>query len=821
MPYLHVDNVAVSEGSPSAVFEVRLDVPSLNEVRVAYGTSNGSAVGGADVQGQTGTLVFAPGELRKTVTVLLVDDTRAEGVESFWLNLASPVNATLVQASATATIFDNDATPGTPAISVQGLDVDESQGTARFVVALDRPSPLPVSVAYGTESGTALEGQDFVAAHGLLNFAPGEMVKTVTVDLVDDAAAESDESFALQLGAPAAATLAHARGLATIVHNDAPPTGTPQITMRPVVASEGDPWVDFLVTLAAPSLNEVRVNFGTSNGSAVGGADVQGRTGTLVFAPGQTAQNLRVLLVDDAGAEKPEAFWLNLASPVNATLDQASTTATLFDDDGTAGTPALSVGDAIVDESGQRAQFAVWLDRPSLSTVSVDFTTADDTAGAGTDYRSMQGTLTFAPGEMVRTVEVDLIDDTVAETDELFQLLLSNPRQATLADGVGGALIGLSDTAPVSQPRVLVVPAVGSEGDIEGRFVVQLSAPSTHNVRVNFGTANGTALGGSDVQGRTGTLSFDPGQTTLVVRTLLVDDTVPEPTESYWFDLGSPVNATVPQARSSHTIVDDDGALVHSHGIGNDRYEVNSASDRIAEAPGGGIDTVMSGVSYILPEQVERLVLSGTAALSATGNAGDNVLRGNVASNLLDGQGGIDTAVFGVPRASATLEAGPNGSRLVTAPGEGTDQLFGIERLQFADAVLASDTTAGGHTYGAYAMLRAAFDRAPTTAELSRWTAMLDRLDGSTLELAQVMINAYAPGVSNDALVSYLWSTIVGGTIPADALATYTGLIVGGSFTQASLVDFVAGHPLNTVEIASIVGTTIELDPAWFPPPAA
>lgn len=87
-------------------------------------------------------------------------------------------------------------------------------------------------------------------------------------------------------------------------------------------------------------------------------------------------------------------------------------------------------GDAGVVE----AVFTVSLSAPSSSFVSVDFTTVEDTAQAGVDYRSASGTLTFAPGETTTTVTVLVEGDTVQEPEETFTILLSNPDGATIAD---------------------------------------------------------------------------------------------------------------------------------------------------------------------------------------------------------------------------------------------------------------------------------------------------------------------------------------------------------------------------------------------------
>ena len=828
--YILAEPVAVSEGAPFVDVVVRLSAPSPNEVRVNYSTSAGTASSGGstpDYLHQSGTLVFAPGETTETVRITLRDNTIAEPTEVFWLDLTSPVNAVVAQRFTAVTIFDNDGATGTPALSVSDVVVDETAHTASFFVWLNRPSLSTVTVNYGTADDTARAGQDYVATSGTLSFAPGEMVKTVKVNLIDDALPEKDEFFKLVLSNPGNATLAQAAGTAMIGRNDTPPVSQPYVLATPVAVSEGAPYVDVIVQLSAPSPNEVRVNYSTSAGTASSGGstpDYLHQSGTLVFAPGETTETVRITLRDNTIAEPTEVFWLDLTSPVNAVVAQRFTAVTIFDNDGATGTPALSVSDVVVDETAHTASFFVWLNRPSLSTVTVNYGTADDTARAGQDYVATSGTLSFAPGEMVKTVKVNLIDDALPEKDEFFKLVLSNPGNATLAQAAGTAMIGRNDTPPVSQPYVLATPVAVSEGAPYVDVIVQLSAPSPNEVRVNYSTSAGTASSGGstpDYQHENGTLVFAPGETTKTVRVALLDNTVVESTEVFSLDLTSPVNATVAQRFTTATIVDDDDAgTMFSYGISNDIYTITSPLDRIAEGPRGGIDSVFASVSYTLPEHVENIILTGGANLNATGNAGNNVMRGNSGNNIFDGQDGIDTAVFSGPMANYTISAGPNSSRIVSSAADGTDKLISIERLQFADAMLAFDTRPADHTYLAYAMFNAGFNRGPDVDELSLWTSTLDRLDGSTRDLAQVMINHYAPGVPNDVLIAHLWSTIVGGTIPPSALTLYTGLLVDGTYTQASLLDFVAGLPENTSEIVDIVGQTLSLDPIYFLLPA-
>src|SRR5690606_37058422 len=69
--------------------------------------------------------------------------------------------------------------------------------------------------------------------------------------------------------------------------------------------------------------------------------------------------------------------------------------------------------------------------------VTVDYATADGTATAPGDYTATNGTLTFAPGETTKTIAVPVVGDTAIEPNETFFVNLSNPTNATIADGQG------------------------------------------------------------------------------------------------------------------------------------------------------------------------------------------------------------------------------------------------------------------------------------------------------------------------------------------------------------------------------------------------
>ncbi len=106
---------------------------------------------------------------------------------------------------------------------------------------------------------------------------------------------------------------------------------------------------------------------------------------------------------------------------------------------------------------------------------------------------------------------------------------------------------------------------------------------------------------------------------------------------------------------------------------GNDVYVVDSASDIVTENSGEGTDTIQSSVTQTLGTNVENLTLTGSAAISGTGNASANVLTGNTGANTLTAGDGADTLTGG--KGNDALVGGTGNDTYVFNKGDGKDTI--------------------------------------------------------------------------------------------------------------------------------------------------
>src|SRR5262249_46711072 len=146
------------------------------------------------------------------------------------------------------------------------------------------------------------------------------------------------------------------------------------------------------------------------------------------------------------------------------------------------------------------------------------------------------GTLTFAPGQTLLAVTVDVIGDRLSEPNESFVVNLSGATNATIANGQG---IG---TIVDDEPRISISDVTKAEGKKGNKtlftFTVTLLVAYDQPVTMSFKTTDGTAkTSDQDYVAKTGTLTFAPGETTKTITIVVNGDSKREADESFYLDL--------------------------------------------------------------------------------------------------------------------------------------------------------------------------------------------------------------------------------------------------------------------------------------------
>ena len=142
------------------------------------------------------------------------------------------------------------------------------------------------------------------------------------------------------------------------------------------------------------------------------------------------------------------------------------------------------------DGTAKNIPIAFWLSRASTSAVTVRYRTADGTATAGSDYTAASGTVTFAPGETRKTVNVRILDDSVEDSGETFFVELSNPSGATITPGYTRARVEIrNDEAHLD--GLTVEGAASIDGPFTALDIGAFAAETTdYAVTVPYGTTH-------------------------------------------------------------------------------------------------------------------------------------------------------------------------------------------------------------------------------------------------------------------------------------------------------------------------------------------
>ena len=435
-------------GTVTANFTVSLSAAYGQPVTVHYSTFDGTATAaGGDYQAVSGNVTFAPGDLTRTIPVLVNGDRIAEWSENFSVRLNAPANAFVSDSSGMVTIQDDEPTV-TIVDSMSGNEGNTGTTAFNFTVTLSGPYDAPVSVDFATADLTeeeqwwygagATAGVDYQVTNGTLTFDVNETSKTIPVPVIGDRVGEYDEPFWLKLTNSTSARFGNTQSLATIV-NDEPYVYISGPQSSVTEGHSGTTTMTFTVTLSNPTDVPVTVSYATADGSATAaGGDYQAQTGSVTFAPNSTSMPIHIVVNGDRRGENDEYFQVNLVEPSEAQISNASAYGTIRDDEA-----RLSISSPAAKKEGNSGTTAITFTVKLLSaydqTVTVNYTTRDSSATvANNDYVAKSGTLTFAQGETEKTFTVLIRGDKRKEFDESFYVELTSPSSNAFIDSATG-----------------------------------------------------------------------------------------------------------------------------------------------------------------------------------------------------------------------------------------------------------------------------------------------------------------------------------------------------------------------------------------------
>lgn len=445
-------SASASESATNIILSVSRSGGTYGAASVVCATANGTAQSGSDYTSVNETLTWGDGDAaNKSCTIPLVNDSSYELTETFTAALSGATGATLGSpSSATLTINDDDPQPpaGTLQLTQTAWSVAENVAGGTIGVTVSRVGGTfgAASVLCSAASGNATVGVDFTNPSQTLTWTNGEAAsKTCTISITNDSTWEGDETFQVNLSGASGAALGTPASATVTITNDDPEPVPGTLSFSPVSYSvlENVGVLHVLVARTGGVDGAVSVTGAAIGGTATGGNDYSYSSYGLTWANGEGGSKpLGVNVVDDAVFESAETIVFQLSGPTGGASIGGST-ATVTINDNEPGVVSLNPRNQTVSEGAGSITITVERVLGTYGAVSVAYSTSNGTAVAGSDFTQTSGTLHWADGQSnTQTFVVPIINDSTGETDEAFEIVLSN--------GTGGVGVGVPGTITIT-----------------------------------------------------------------------------------------------------------------------------------------------------------------------------------------------------------------------------------------------------------------------------------------------------------------------------------------------------------------------------------
>jgi len=264
-------------------------------------------------------------------------------------------------------------------------------------------------------------------------------------------------------------------------------------------------------------------------------------------------------VINTATVEPTEYFSVLLSNPSGGTglVNPSNATVTILNTN--TGIAFTAATNTFIETAGI-ANLNVVRYNNTNSTVTVNYSTTNGTALAGTNYQATTGTLTFGPNVQLAAIQIPLIYDTNVTGPLQFTVGLSSPTSAAIGTpGTSTVILQDADTAlSFNTNSSSVFKNAGT-----AVFTVTCSNTNVEPVSVSYATTNGTAIAGADYTATSGTLTFSNGSSALAFSVPIINNSVVA--GSHWFSvsLSNPTGPgrLVPPTTQTNVIIDSNSGL--------------------------------------------------------------------------------------------------------------------------------------------------------------------------------------------------------------------------------------------------------------------
>jgi hypothetical protein len=331
------------------------------------------------------------------------------------------------------------------------------------------------SVKVFAEDETALLGQDYTETYVLAEFEAGSATTTLTYPIIKDGESEGAETFTVHLRFPYKMSLSESN-LATISITDNAEVGNAGLFSISGNSdlNEGD-LGEYQVTRIG-GVGDAVITVQSVNGSAKSGQDFVELNQDVVFAEGEVQKTINLVTVANTVAETDESLTIEISSTsTTAEYDVQSVVVNIIDDDVVitpeVGTFALSASETIISESAGSIVINVVRSNGSDGAAVVRVRTVEGSAIAGEDFTSVNQEVTFADGELEKTITIQIRDDSKDEVGTTSFNVILEAANAEVTTGSITITLTDNDDVVVTPPTVNP-PAPESGGGSTGLFII-------------------------------------------------------------------------------------------------------------------------------------------------------------------------------------------------------------------------------------------------------------------------------------------------------------------------------------------------------------